>query len=717
MRKTITLVNLPLVGYSLTRIHRFLLVSLNIDAVLEEATIHRRKKKLAEIIQGNGLRDAYSATLARIKAQKGSKSALGMEVLMWLSHSERPLSANELCHALGVEIGSTDQNPENIPVTETLLGCTLGLVTAEPSSCTVRLIHHTLQEYLSSNTDIFHSPHSMIAEVCLTYLNFQCIRDLSHALRWPAPATPFLEYASCYWGTHARRESTESVTTLALRLLGEFDKHVSSRVLLSLKRDNWDWLHDRSNSAGFTGLHGTAYLGMVDAAVGLLEIKEWDINATDVAGNTAISWAARKGHGAMVNMLLGRDDVTPDTADRDGRTPLSWAARNGYEDIVRMFLERVDVTPDSGDKDGRTPLSWAAGNRNGVIVKILLCREDVTPDTADKDGRTPLSWAAGNWDRGIVKILLGREDVTPDTPDKDGRTPLSWVAGTGCEEIAGMLLERADVTPYTADEDGRTPLSWAAGTGREGIVKMLLEREDVAPDPADKDGRTPLSWAAGNGYEEIVKALLERGDVTPDTADEDGRTPLSWAAGMGREAIAKRLLVRADITPNTADKDGRIPLLWAAGMGCEGIVKMLLERGDAAPDTEDKSGRTPLSWAAGMGREGIVKMLLKRVDVTPDTKDKGGRAPLWWADICGHVRIVKMLQERCKVIQGTGMTEPTGQTVLIRTPEKRLPGVANRRFRDQGPVPQSAAGNYPRDLAPAESPEPSRHPSKRIRWF
>jgi len=54
--------NLGLILYPLTK-YRFLLVSLNLDAVLEEVTIHPRKKKLDEMTQGNGLRSAYSATL------------------------------------------------------------------------------------------------------------------------------------------------------------------------------------------------------------------------------------------------------------------------------------------------------------------------------------------------------------------------------------------------------------------------------------------------------------------------------------------------------------------------------------------------------------------------------------------------------------------------------------------------------------------------------
>ena len=38
------------------------------------------------MIQGNGIRDAYSATLERIKAQKGGRVRVGMQVLMQLSH-------------------------------------------------------------------------------------------------------------------------------------------------------------------------------------------------------------------------------------------------------------------------------------------------------------------------------------------------------------------------------------------------------------------------------------------------------------------------------------------------------------------------------------------------------------------------------------------------------------------------------------------------------
>jgi len=116
---------------------RFLLVSLNIDAILGEMTIRQRRKKLEEMTRGNGLRDVYTTTLIRLKAQKGNKSILGLRALMWVLYSEWPLRAEELCHALGVEMGSPALDPENVPALRTLLSSCLSLVTVEASSSTV----------------------------------------------------------------------------------------------------------------------------------------------------------------------------------------------------------------------------------------------------------------------------------------------------------------------------------------------------------------------------------------------------------------------------------------------------------------------------------------------------------------------------------------------------------------------------------------------------
>jgi len=152
-------------------IHRFLLASLNIDAILQETTIYRRRQKLRAVADGLGLEDAYGSTLGRIKGQEGEKARLGMAALMWISHSERPLEGDELCQALAVEIESPNLHSDNIPSIETVLSCCQGLVAIDKEASTVRLIHFTIQEYLRAQPELLDTAHSTMAETCLSYLN------------------------------------------------------------------------------------------------------------------------------------------------------------------------------------------------------------------------------------------------------------------------------------------------------------------------------------------------------------------------------------------------------------------------------------------------------------------------------------------------------------------------------------------------------------------
>ena len=617
------------------------------DAILGEITLTRRRNKLDEMTNGDGLGGAYTETLSRIQAQPRSRSKLGMDVLMWVSHAKRPLHVDELSHALGVE-GSTDLDIRNIPKIETLLECSLGLIVVEEPSSTVRLVHYTLQEHLSNNTNLFPNPHSMIAEICLTYLNFPHVREFSPTLRTVPQTVPFVEYASCHWGTHARSETTESVKTLALRLLDGYDKHISSKVLLLHTMGAEERPLDRDDTPrGFTGLHGAAYFGCVEITVALLETNKVDVRATDFRGNVAIAWASRRGHEGVVRVLLERSYVNSNTPGFDyGSAPLLWAAENGHEGVVRILLERSDVNPDKPDRRRRTPLSWASRNGHEGVVKILLERSDVNPNKLDRRRRTPLSWASRKGHEGVVRMLLGRDNVNPDKPDLFCLTPLSLASESGHEGVVRMLLERNGVNPNKRGLFGVTPLLLASGNKHEGVIRMLLEWNGVDPNQRGVFSPTPLSWASENGHEGVVRILLERNNVNPNQRDLFGLTPLALASGWGHEGVVRMLLQRNDINPDNPDKLRRTPLLWASGYGHEGVVRMLLERSDVNPNKPSLFRLTPLLWASRNGHERIVRMLLEQNDVDPNQRDLFGLTPLSWACENGHEGVVRMLLER-----------------------------------------------------------------------
>ena len=308
-----------------------------------------------------------------------------MAALMWISHSGRLLQLDELLHALAVEIGSTDLNSENIPLVETLLSCCLGLVVVDREASTIRLIHFSLQEYLNTCPDIFGPTHSIMAETCLTYLNFQTVNNILLIPRdgWPRrfvlpQSTPFLQYSSLYWGVHARRETSRGVVSLAL--FSQIETHISIKLLLEDVRSRFnEWeRYDYTGGPliGFTGLHCASIFGIAEIVTSLMDQPNCNLNKRDCLGATPLIWAAVFGQGEVVKLLLERQTINPDGPDRNlGRTALSWAAIMGHEGIVRLLLERASAKPDGTDGWwGRTPR----------VVKKVRGSRYVNPSRQDK---------------------------------------------------------------------------------------------------------------------------------------------------------------------------------------------------------------------------------------------------------------------------------------------------------------------------------------------
>ena len=486
-------------------VSRFLLVSLNIDAILQETTIHRRRQRLKAMTDGLGLGDAYGATLDRVKGQGGEKARLGMATLMWTSHAERPLKADELLHALAIEIGSLNLNSDNIPPMGTLLSCCQGLVVVDKETSTVRLIHFTLQEYLRAHPQLFGTAHSTMAETCLSYLNSQQVKALSTTPSPDLQKTPFLEYSSLYWGVHARRDLSDCAKLLALKSFDDCNNYISTKILLKAHGLHFGAV-DFHELSRFSGLHCTSIFGIDEIVAGLVEVEGCDINQ-DCFGNTPLVWAALNGHEGVVKILLKRDDVNPDKPGESGQTPLCRAAENGHEGVVEILLERADVNPDKPDRLGRAPLSLAAENGHEGVAEMLLGRDDVNPNRLDAFDQTALYRAAWSGRDGMVKILLRRDDVNSDKPNSLGQTPLYSAVQNGHEGVVKIILGRDDVNLERWDVSGKTPLYYAVKNGHEGVVRILLGRDDANPDKPDKSGQTPLCCAALNGHEGVVNIL------------------------------------------------------------------------------------------------------------------------------------------------------------------------------------------------------------------
>ena len=415
---------------------------MQIDAILGEITIGGRRRKLRGIT--SGLSDAYTATLERIRRQRGALGRYGILALMWISLAERPLLVDELCHALAVEVEPPNINLQMVPPIETVVASCMGLITIDHASQTVRLVHATLKEYLCSHRDsVFWDPHATIAEVCLSYLSIQSVRKVLSNLHTVPDGFPLLGYASCHWGAHAGKEPTVHARQLALGILDHI-QYVVANISLSPEDDMWRLKRDNS---GLSGLHYVAYFGISEILEKLLDMGQGDLNKKDWFCRTPLHLAAGRGNERVVKTLLRCTNINPNAQNLHGETPLHRASITGYEGVVRTLLNYTKIHPDLIDGTGYTPLFRASANGHEGVVRALLSRADVNPNITSMFGHKALSLAAENGYARVVSIILSHTDNNPNLDNWDRRTALSRAAGNGHKRVVKIIQSHINANP------------------------------------------------------------------------------------------------------------------------------------------------------------------------------------------------------------------------------------------------------------------------------
>ena len=148
-------------------ISRFLIAVLHIESLanqMNKAQVRIALKKLPK-----GLDDTYHEALQRIAHQGQPSREMARQVLCWISYAYRPLTVEELQCALAVTPFLYTFDEEAMTRESKLVSVCAGLVTIDPESSIIRLVHYTTQEFFEKIRDItFPNAQEDITITCLT---------------------------------------------------------------------------------------------------------------------------------------------------------------------------------------------------------------------------------------------------------------------------------------------------------------------------------------------------------------------------------------------------------------------------------------------------------------------------------------------------------------------------------------------------------------------
>ncbi|KAJ6190354.1 hypothetical protein N7519_000375 [Penicillium mononematosum] len=401
------------------------------------------------------------------------------------------------------------------------------------------------------------------------------------------------------------------------------------------------------------------FTGIVDEILN----ENWEINATDPTGQTALHMAADRGREDVVHTLT-KQNADHGLKDNKDRTALSLAVFGGHESTAKL-LRNAGADPNVHQK-GITLLQQAGMLNNNTAIKILgglgadldtrngfnaiehaawnghveiietLVQLEVDLETRHQFNQTPLHSAAGNGQVNVIKTLV-KLGADLEAQNNRGWTPL-YLAAINGQANAIETLAKFGADPKVQDNVGWTPLHLAADNGQVNAIETLV-RVNADLEAQDKYNQTSLHLAANNGQVNAIETLVKLG-ADLEAQNNRGRTPLHLAANNGK-VNAIETLAKFGVDLEAQDSLGWTPLHLAADSGQVNAIETLV-RVKADLEARDKYDQTSLHLAVNSGRVNAVETLAK-FGADLEAQDNLGRTPLHLAADNGEVNAIEAL--------------------------------------------------------------------------
>ncbi len=240
---------------------------------------------------------------------------------------------------------------------------------------------------------------------------------------------------------------------------------------------------------------------------------------TAMGGLTALMFAAREGHSAVVKALVAAGADVNIVSGADHLSPITMAIVNGRLDIAAYLLEQ-GADPNLRALNGVGPL-WA------TVDARWPERTWYPPATITEEKTTHLALLRALLAKGadpdarIVKKPWYRT-FHGDWANPIGATPF-WLAAKANDVEAMRVLTAGGANPTIPSTAGVSPLLVAAGYGIEpqvtnfkpgarlDAVRFLVEEVGLDVNGRDNQGYTPLHGAALTANHELIHYLVAMG--------------------------------------------------------------------------------------------------------------------------------------------------------------------------------------------------------------
>ncbi|EWZ30352.1 hypothetical protein FOZG_15843 [Fusarium oxysporum Fo47] len=505
----------------------FLLAQLHLDSLRDRTSVAAVYKALKQLPSGSdAYYHAYEIAMGRVMSQLPGHKGLAVQVLSWITCAKRPLTVKELRHALAVEVGTNELNIDALPDTSIIVQVCIGLVTIDESDGIIRLAHYTTQEYFEkTQTTWFPKADSYITTTCVTYLSFRAFKS-----GYCESDTLYL-YAANNWAFHARNAATICEGVIDFLESGP-NVESSAQVCMRPELVTWTSKEGQRVHRRARGLHLAAYFGAT-AETRILLLTN-DVELKEGYGRTAIFYAARTGHEAVMNLLLD-SGAKADLQDNGGNTPLSFAAAYGHEGCTKLLLAQ-GVKTDTMDCLRRTPLCYACENGHNAVIRLLL--EAGADVNWDGDGSYTPVWHAVNMDHITTVQLLLENGASANSELIGGESALSIASKWGNQAMVKLLLENGAQVDSN-DRWGNTALECAARYYHIPILLLLLHHSKSI-NLKDLRRKAPPSRVAKHGDPEVIKMLLEN-SMKFLLKSNFGRAPLACAVDRALKEVSDTL--------------------------------------------------------------------------------------------------------------------------------------------------------------------------------